>query len=633
MNRRETGIILYDKDGQPFFTFDQSRYKQFIPLQKIPITLQRAIITAEDRHFYYHPGISLPGIIRAAYLDLRYKKIIYGGSTITQQLVKNSFFSPAKNFTRKYHEALLAIKLERYFSKPEILEMYLNSAYFGRNVFGVEAAAQTYFGRSAADLNLAQAAALASFLPAPSIYNPDAQESSLWQNRQYHILEAMQHDNYISPLTRIAAELAPLHLSDEGDNINKQAPHFALLVRDQIYQTLGQELAIRSGLHVQTTIDLPLQQFTQQELANHITALQDKNAHNGAAVIINPTNGHVLTLIGSINWQEDKFGKINMAIAPRQTGSAIKPFIYAAGFQNNILTPTSPLHDIPTTFGKDYRPVNYDGRFHGTINVRYALGNSLNIPAVEAAARIGLEKIKQLSQAAGLAAFADTQDYNLAIALGAKEISLLDLTSAYGTFANHGLHVPYTLVTSIVDKHGKSINYPISPSKQAIDPAVAYQITSILTDNITRRPTFGSLLELPFPVAAKTGTSQSFRDAWTIGYTPDRLVGIWIGNSNNTQMNNLPGATSAAPLWKTIMLHLAELSPPSNFTQPPSIIATNVCGHIEYYKTNNAPSYIHCPSSNNPSPDTSPTAPNPIKKAIPAPLVEAANASNNQSQQ
>lgn len=606
MNRRDTGLTLYDRHGQLFFTFDRAQFKQFIPRATIPDHVQAAIITAEDQNFYNHHGLSLSGIVRSLYLNYHLGHIQYGGSTITQQLVKSAYFSSEKNVGRKFVEALLAVKIERHFTKNEILEMYLNSAYFGQNVFGIEAAAQTYFGKEATSLTVGEAALLAAILPTPSALASNiTTPTPTTLARQQLIIKHMYEKGYISAPEKIAAEITPLYVHQHSTGINEKAPHFALLVRDEIYANLGREAAIRQGLHVTTTLDLTLQAQAETALRQHIQKLTPQHASNGAIVMQDPSTGQVHALVGSVDWHQESFGKINMATHPRQTGSAIKPLVYAAAFEDGAITPATILVDRPRTFGADYRPKNFDRRFRGPVSVRYALSNSLNIPAVEVANYLGVERIASKGQAAGVSSFANIEGVGLSIALGAKEVSLLELVSAYGTLANHGQHLPPVFFTSLRDKEKNSLPVATPIPREVFSSRVAWQITSILSDNKTRQPTFGHSLELPFPAAVKTGTSQDYRDAWAVGYTPEIVAGVWVGNSDNSPMYKLAGSTGAVPIWQDIMKYATAASPPSAFTPPPSVIAISTCGHMEYYAVDNVPRSPRCPRYKPPSPTPS----------------------------
>ena len=357
-----------------------------------------------------------------------------------------------------------------------------------------------------------------------------------------------------------------------------------------------------------------------RSLKNYVKTLASKRASNGAVVIMHPENGEILALAGSVDWNNPTAGKINMATSPRQPGSTFKPIVYATAFSKNLLTPSSILIDAPQTFGKKYRPVNYDGRYRGPITVRRALANSLNIPAVETLSRVGIPSVIELAEQMGVTTISDTAQNNLSIALGSEAVSLIDLTNVYSTFANYGVNTGKKMITNIYDKYGTPLQIDSHKPKRAVSAEVSFLISSILSDNDSRKAVFGDILVLSKEAAAKTGTTQDFKDAWTVGYTPDFTVGVWIGNSDNTPMQNLPGALGAAPLWRTLMEHMLANQPSQLFSPPPRIVSANICrtrghssatgegyGHKEFYIKGTEPTRYCAPTQPPPSPDeTSP---------------------------
>ncbi len=609
MNRGDTGLMLHDRNGELFFAFNRARPRIFIPLSEVPLLTQHAIISAEDKAFYTHHGFSISGIIRSAYLDLKHQRVLYGGSTITQQLVKNSFLTSAKSITRKFQEIILAAKLERHFSKNEILEMYANSAYFGEGVFGIEAAARTYFDKDAKELTLGQSAVLAGLLPAPAALSPLALDEKGMKERQLMVLNHMQEDGYISAEEKDAAFTEPITLQRREDGLNETAPHFALMVKQQLDRIYGEEAVIRSGMKVTTTLDLSWQKYAENAVRTHVESLRRSGVGNGAAVVLDPVTGEVRALVGSVDWFQEGYGKANMAISPRQTGSAFKPIVYAQALESQAITAATLLRDAPTTFAGNYKPKNYDGKWRGQVLVRRALANSLNVPAVEAITKVGIPNVVNLARQMGISSMNDNAQYNLSTALGAESISLLELTSAYGTFANNGLHTPYTTVIEMHDKYGREVKFSKKLPVQALDSRVAFIISSILSDNRARAEVFGRLLTISRPAAVKTGTTQDYRDGWTVGYTPSIAVGVWIGNNDNTAMQRLPASTGAAPLWRTLMeRYLTEL-PPEEFTPPGGIVTHRVCqsSTLEYFLPGTTPTRRCMPSPTPESPDPLPT--------------------------
>ncbi len=569
MNRNDTGLMLYDRHGELFFAFNRARPRIFIPITQIPLHTKQAIIAAEDKGFYSHPGFSLRGMVRSLYLNIKHERITHGGSTITQQLVKNSLLTTKKSITRKFQEVIIAAKIERQFSKDEILEMYANSAYFGEGVFGIEAAAQTYFNKGANELTLGESAILAGLLPAPSTLPP--------LQRQLTVLEHMRSQRYITAKQRDTAMAEQIVITKREDGLNETAPHFALMVKQELDRIYGEETVIRRGFKVTTTLDLGWQKYAETEVQKYVDSIRSKGAGNGAAVILDPTTGEVRTLVGSVNWWQEKYGKQNMAISPRQTGSAFKPIVYAAGLEEKTITASTILHDTPTTFAGQYKPRDYDNKWRGPVLVRRALANSLNVPAVETIVKTGIPKIVSFAKQLSISTIRDDAQYNLATALGAEPIPLLELVSAYGTFANNGVHTPAILVQSIQDKYNRPVTYEKPEAKKVLDPRVAFIISSILSDNKARAEIFGKLLTISQPAAVKTGTSQDYRDGWTVGYTPNLAGGVWIGNNDNTPMQKLPASIGAAPLWKNLMeRYLSEL-PHEEFVVPEGLSMRYIC--------------------------------------------------------
>lgn len=553
VNQKDQGITLYDRHGRSFFHFYEAKPKHIIPLSNIPPITQHAIIAIEDQTFYQHLGLSPRGIIRSLKANTQAGKIVYGGSTITQQVVKNTLLTPQKSWLRKYKEAFLALELELRYSKQQILEMYFNTAYFGEGAFGIEEAAQTYFQISAKDLNLAQSALLAGLLTQPSLLSPLSYDPNAAFNRQKIVLQNMAEQGYITLAEKEGALQEKLVFNPEPIARSAAAPHFALYVRDQLIQEFGEPYVIRSGLRVTTTLDLDIQAQAQEAITSQVAALKTRGAGNGAAVVIDPLSHEILAMVGSTSWYDPKWGKANMAISPRQTGSAFKPIVYAAAFEKQLITPATILLDIPTTFGANYRPQDYDGKSRGPVTVRRALANSLNVPAVAVMQKAGVTAVTQLAKALSITSLSQAQDHNLALALGAGEISLLELTNSYSTFAAVGNHLPAQAIISITDKQEQAVAMAKATPAQKVSPATAFLISSILSDNTARAEIFGRTLTISRPAAVKTGTSQNYRDAWTVGYTPQLAVGVWIGNNDNTPMQALAGALGAAPAWKNIM--------------------------------------------------------------------------------
>lgn len=610
MNRKDTGVILLDDQDKPFFTFYQAKYKSFIPISQIPKITQKAVISSEDKGFYSHPGFSIDSIIRSLYSDITSKELSYGGSTITQQLVKNSLLSSNKNFLRKYQEIVLAQEVERRYTKDQILEMYLNSVYFGAGAFGVEEASQSYFNKSANDLDLSQSALLAGLLPAPSELSPIGNSPDQAILRQKIILQKMQQQGYINAQQQIQAENEKLTFKDTNDTLNSQAPHFALMVRDELNKKFGEEYIARSGFKVHTSINLPWQSFAERTVRDQVNNLKGDNVSNGAAVVIDPKTGEIKALVGSVDWYDNKFGKVNVALSKRQPGSSFKPIVYSAALQRLIITPSTILHDQPTTFDncpganqdqlKDsrcqYKPVDFDRGYRGLVTVRRALANSLNIPAVEVMSKVGVPTTLDQAKILGITTLGnDSSNYGLSLVLGAGDVRLLDMAGVYSVFANKGEKVDPADIISIEDKYGHSV-YSYYPNPQPVlDPDVAFQISSILSDNGSRAEEFGNALTISRPAAVKTGTTENFKDAWTLGYTPSLVVGVWIGNNDGTLMDNVAGSLGPAPIWKNLMEYYLAGTPIEQFKPPIDIVEKEICissssARLEYFISGTTPS-------------------------------------------
>lgn len=570
MNRNDAGVVLTDRDDRPFYTFHEGKYKTFAPLPQIAPVMQQAVIAAEDRDFYNHPGFSIKAIVRSLYDDITTRNFSYGGSTLTQQLVKNSLLNPRKHILRKYQELVLAYEVERRFSKEEILEMYLNSVYFGEGTFGVEEASRRYFNKSAKDLNLAEASLLAGILPAPSRLSPFRNNLQETKNRQNYVLRNMAKQNFITSDKAKSAASEKLNFQQTPEINNNEAIHFALMVQDELIKRYGEETLARSGFTVKTTLNMAYQRYAEGVVKKRVAELAPNRVSNGAAVVIDSKNGEVLALVGSADWQDENFGKVNVAANLRQPGSSFKPIIYALAFEERIITPATILQDRATTFPGNYKPRDYDDKFRGPVTARRALANSLNVPAVEVMNKVGVAQALEMAHRLGITSLEDPSRYGLSLVLGAGEVKLLDLTSAYTVFANQGLKNPTTLILKIENKRREAI-FSYTPNPQPVlSPETAFLISSILSDNNARAEIFGNALTISRPAAVKTGTTEKYRDALTIGYTPSLTAGIWVGNNNGRSMDNIAGSLGAAPIWKDLMEKFLADTPIEQFNPPPS---------------------------------------------------------------
>ncbi len=656
--------LIFDRDGNVLSEVGDPNYgrRTAVPLERISPYLIDATIATEDPNFYQHPGVDPVGLARALYYAVRERDLSGpGGSTITQQLVKLTFLSPERTISRKVKEAILAAEITRRYPKDTILEIYLNEIYYGNLAYGIEAASETYFGVHASDLTLAQAAMLAGLPQAPAYYDP---YTRLWEadgspgpvkRRQGEVLRLMVQRGYITPAQADAAWAEPLALQPLRQVYDSRHPHFVLYVRRLVEATLGPELASKGGLRLHTTLDSRLQEVAQEAVKKQVAALADQNGKNGAVVAIRPSTGEVLAMVGSADFQNAEIsGQINMALAPRQPGSALKPFVYLAAFEMPPAVDTSPaavaavqaariagevgltqgtpgpgadeisaieppgywtpataIMDIRTEFpdgpGRPpYVPYNYGGseqdvKEHGLVSVRTALANSYNIPAVKALQHVGLERLKDVARRAGITTLT-RPDYGLSLALGGGEVTLLELTGAYATLANGGVQVPVSPIACVLDDQDRliwrgaaaqsvrgclgaaaaaAVTITPQPPTQAFNPQHTFLISSILSDVEARQPMFGGVrrvMTLPDrPVAVKTGTTNDYRDAWTMGYTPDLAVGVWVGNADYTPMQRTAGSVGAAPIWHEVMVAGTAGQPASAFIPPPGVRQMTVC--------------------------------------------------------
>jgi penicillin-binding protein 1C len=567
-----------------------------LSIDSIPQCLKDATIAVEDKNFYANPGIDIEGIVRALWIDIKGGETVAGGSTITQQVARNLLLSQnertERSLRRKLREAILAWQMTRKFSKDEILAMYLNQINYGGMAYGVEAAAQTYFSKPAKDLLLPECAMIAGLPQAPGVYNPFT-NPELAKQRQSIVLGLMEKQGYITHEERVSAESTPLSYNPAPYPI--EAPHFIWIIKDQIDRLISDGiLDSRQSLVVRTTLDLDTQHFAEEVLKRRIAGFKKEtgalshNVNNAALVVIDPDTGEILAFIGSADYFDESIdGALDMAISPRQSGSAFKPFVYALAFdptRTNAWTAATPIIDVSTTFtlrdSTPYTPVNYDGFEHGIVSAREALASSLNIPAVKTLQFVGIENTINLAHRLGITSLGEAGDYDLSLVLGGGQVSLLQLSTAYATLADNGY---YTSNTSILDISNADGNLLYTPDKkpplQIFDPRVTWLISDILSDDSARSIGFGlnSTLKIDHTAAVKTGTTTNFHDNWTIGYTPDLLVGVWVGNSGYEAMHNVTGLTGAAPIWNEVMRGLLQGRPDHPFTRSDGLTQVEVC--------------------------------------------------------
>jgi 1A family penicillin-binding protein len=611
----ETTRIL-DRNGQVLYEIldpNEGR-RTYIPIAEISPNLIAATIATEDKEFYSHPGFDLFAMIRALWQNYQSGGTVSGASTITQQLARALLLSPEerveRTYTRKAREIILSAEITRRYTKDEILELYLNEIYYGNLAYGVEAAAETYFGKSAKDLTLAEASFLAGLPQSPAVYdiytNPE-----VTLIRQQQVLVLMYETSTEQGCIKVSNSPDPVCVDPQAAtqaadamkvysfkplSFDSKYPHWVNFVREQLEAQYDAQTIYRSGFTVYTTLDPIMQDKAQQLVTDQVAALVDNNTHNGALVAIRPSTGEILAMVGSPDFNNDAIsGQVNMANSPtRQPGSSIKPFTYVAAFEKGW-TPSTLIWDVPTQFpdgaNPPYEPRNYDGKFHGAVTVRVALSNSFNIPAVKTLEFVGIYDDPNTPEKEGLISMAQRlgitsltrNDYGLSLTLGGGDVSLLDMTSAYSVFANGGQRMPPVAILKITDFAGNVIyEYKPQAGEQVIRPEHAYLISSILSDNNARSLMFGpnSLLNLSFPVAAKTGTTNDIRDNWTLGYTPDLVTGVWIGNADYTPMVNSSGLTGAAPIWSQFMEFAVPYltnGAPTPFNRPSGIVDKVVC--------------------------------------------------------
>ncbi len=576
MNRNNTGVALVDKNGETFYTVGKAAHRQLVPLDGISEDMKHAVIASEDKDFYQHDGFSVPGIIRSLFNNVSAGSITGGGSTLTQQLAKNTLLSENQTFLRKYQELFIAVAIEQQYSKDQILDMYLNSVFYGENAFGIEDAAKIYFGKSPKDLDLAESAMLVGVLPAPSAYSPISGNPEYAKERQTTVLGRMVTNGYITDAQKQAALAESLAYAPQTNTNNSEAPHFAEMVMQELYDKYGEETVTRSGYQVKTSLDLNLQRQLKEDVAKQMSFIQKNGGSNAGAVAIDPTNGEVRALVGSADWNNAEWGKVNMATTARQPGSSFKSIYYAGALADGTITPATILHDKLTDFG-GYTPLDADKKFRGDVTVRSAISQSLNIPSVEVMQKYGVSEAVKTAKQLGITTLDENKNYGLSLALGSAEVPLLQMTNAYAAFANQGQQYSPTIINSIKNKFDSTIFTASEKPRTAISSQGAFLISSILSDNSARAPIFGSSLTVPGRTAAvKTGTTDDSRDAWTIGYTPQMVVGVWVGNNNNAVMKN-GGSGMAGPIWINAMKQALSGVPNTPFTVPSGVIQKPVC--------------------------------------------------------
>lgn len=594
---------IFDRNGELLYDVFNDENRVPVDIETVPEHLKQATVAIEDKDFYKHEGFDLSGMVRG-FSRLFTRGRAQGGSTLTQQLVKNALLTSERRVSRKVKEFVLAVQIERKFTKDEILQMYLNEVPYGGTAWGVVAAAETYFNKDLHDLSLPEAAVLAGLPQRPSVYSPFGPQPTAYIDRATAVLRRMREDEYI---TREQEEEAVAQLPDlefAQDTAGLKAPHFVFYVIEELEEMYGSNLVEQGGLRVTTTLDLEVHEEAQEIVTEEIADVASLDVGNGAAVVMDPNNGEILAMVGSKDYAaEDYDGQVNVALSLRQPGSAIKPVTYATALQEGF-TPASMIMDTKTQFpggagNPPYEPVNYDGEFRGPVSLRQALASSLNIPAVKLLALVGVEDMLQLAYDMGLSTLEPTQEnmsrFGLAVTLGGGEVRLIDLVTAYSAFANGGEKVNPVSILKIEDNSGRSLfeHRPVN-GREVLDPKVAFLMNDILSDNNARLLTFGanSLLNMGNrSVAVKTGTTNDRRDNWTVGWSTNAVVGVWVGNNDNSPMKNVAsGVTGASPIWRRIMVSMWDRSPGEEFTPPPGVEAVFVDAVSGYPEHDDFPS-------------------------------------------
>lgn len=581
---------IYDRNGVPLYSVYEDVNRTYVKIDKIPKNLQHATISIEDKNFYKNNGFSATGYVRGLLLDPIIHHRLSGGSTITQQLVKNVLLTSERSIPRKVKELVLSIQVDKRYSKDQILEMYLNDVPYGGTAIGVEAASENYYGKKVSDLDLAQSALLAGLPQSPSVYSPFT-GNKYYINRAASVLKAMREQGYITKDQEKAANAEIKNMKfTQRDAVSMKAPHFVIYVKQLLAQQFGEAAVETGGLQVKTTLDYKIQEQAEDIVKKQVDGLKSYKVGNGAAIVSDPKTGEILAMVGSKDYFDEKNdGNFNVALANRQPGSSLKPVMYATAFEKGY-TPSTMIMDVKTDFpngsGGTYTPVNYDGKFRGPVQVRFALGNSLNIPAVKMLAKVGVKDVMQQGYDMGLKNWQPTtsnlQNVGLSLVLGGREVSLMDEVTAYGVFANKGVKMEPVTILEVKDNNGKTLyKAKKKDGQKVLSPEIAFLISHILLDNNARSDAFGpnSLLNIAGKtVSVKTGTTDEKRDNWAIGFTPSYVVGVWVGNNDNSPMNQAiaSGITGASPIWHDIMTAVLKGKKDEQPQKPDDVVAVQV---------------------------------------------------------
>ena len=581
---------IFDRNGVLLYELYADENRTPVTLAELPDYFKQATIAIEDKRFYQHNGFSFEGITRAAYATFL-QHDLQGGSTITQQLVRSALLNQDVTIERKIKELFLSVWTEQLYTKDEILEMYFNQVPYGGTAWGTESAARRYFGKSIRDVNLAEAALLAGLPAAPTTFSPFGSHPEYAIDRQRDVLRRMVEEHFITEEQRIEAEA--YHLTFIQPSTNIQAPHFIMYVRDLLVEKYGMRMVEQGGLRITTSLDLELQKKVQDIVTTHIAKLGNLHVTNGAAVITDPNTGEIYAMVGSADYFDiEHDGNVNVAITLQQPGSTIKVVTYTAALKRGY-TAATILNDTPITYtiagSKPYTPVNYDGTYHGYVTLRQALGNSYNVPAVRVLSDIGIDTMVNQGRDMGITSWDDSSSFGLSLTLGGGEVTMLDMASVYGTLASGGIYRQLHPVLKVSDYKGMVLEDNRAIKEKRVAPeGTTFIISDILSDNSARSAAFGSRSLLFIPgqwVPVKTGTSNEKRDNWTIGYTKDFVVTVWVGNNDNTPMHPTlaSGITGATPIWREITDILLEKYPSKPPEKPRSVITKFCNGRSEYF--------------------------------------------------
>lgn len=580
---------IYDRNDVLLYDIYANQRRTPVKLAGVPDYLRQATIAIEDKNFYKHKGYDPTGILRAGWNIVIHRRL-QGGSTLTQQLVKNVLLSSERTLLRKVREFILATQIERKYTKDQILTMYLNEAPYGGTAWGVQAASEVYFGKDVGSLTLVESAMLAGLPQRPSAYSPYGTNPTSYVLRTEQVLRRMREDGYITRGQEDEAKKQLEEIKFIGRGASLKAPHFVMYVQELLEDRYGQNIVEQGGLKVRTTLDWELQQKAQQVVTEEIEKVEPLHITNGAAVTIDPGTGEILAMVGSKDFAaEDYDGQVNVTLSLRQPGSAVKPVTYVTALKKGY-TASALLVDAPTTFPggegqPDYQPENYDGKYRGPVQVRYALGNSINVVAVKMLAMVGVRDMLSTAYDMGIKTLEPTREnmqrFGLSVTLGGGEVRLLDLTSAYGVFANGGLRYEPVAILKVEDQKGKILEeFEPSKGRRVLSEAEAFLISHILSDNEARAEVFGTRSALVVPgrtVAVKTGTTNDQRDNWTVGWTPHVVVGVWVGNNDNSPMKQVAsGVTGAAPIWRRMITEAVSGKTDAGFEVPGNVVGLEV---------------------------------------------------------